>query len=92
MTNVERLTERLNACKNRRKIFKAMNALAPIIRKHREELMQNTQPVRSSKTNTMTAREEFNKMLNESADPRLTYNVLAALAITEMQRKQRNQY
>ena len=92
MTNIERLTESINAYKNPRKVFEAANALAPIICEHREELMQNAQPVRSSKTNTMTAREEFNKMLNESADPRLTYNVLAALAITEMQRKQRNQY
>lgn len=92
MTNTERLTESINACKNPREVFEAANALAPIIREQREELMQNAQPVRSRKTNTMTAREEFNKMLNESADPRLTYNVLAALAITEMQRKKRNQY
>lgn len=92
MTNTERLTESINDYKNPREVFEAANALAHIIREQREELMQNAQPVRSSKTNTMTAREEFNKMLNESADPRLTYNVLAALAITEMQRKQRNQY
>lgn len=83
MTNIERLTERLNACKNRRKIFEVMNTLAPIIREYREELMQNTQPVESNKPNTMTAREEFNKMLNDSADPRFTYNILSALAIAE---------
>lgn len=87
MTNVERLTERLNACKNRRKIFEAANALAPIIREHREELMQSVQAIESSKPHTMTAREEFNAILNSCADPRLMHDVLAALAITEIRRK-----
>ena len=87
MTNIERFTERINACKNPRKVLEAANALAPILRKHREELMQSAQPVETQKRSTMTAREEFNKILNDSDDPRLTYNVLAALAITEIRRK-----
>ena len=87
MSNIERLTERLNTCKNRRKVFEAMNALAPVIREYREQSIQSAQPVETQKRSTMTARKEFNKMLNDSVDPRLTYNVLAALAITEIRRK-----
>lgn len=87
MSNIERLTEHINACKNPRKVLEAVNALAPIFREHREELMQSAQPVETQKRSTMTAREEFNKMLNDSVNPRLAYNVLAALATTEIRRK-----
>lgn len=37
MTNIEKLTARLNACKHRRSIYNAMLSLAPIIREARTE-------------------------------------------------------
>ena len=37
MTNIERLTERLNRCKNPRLVFNAAMALGPMIRETRTE-------------------------------------------------------
>ena len=37
MTNIERLTERLNRCKNPRLVFNAAMALGPLIREARTE-------------------------------------------------------
>ena len=37
MTNIEKRTERLNACKHRRLIYNAMMNLAPIIREAEQE-------------------------------------------------------
>lgn len=37
MTNIEKLTARLNACKNPRRVYNALMALAPIIREAKEE-------------------------------------------------------
>lgn len=37
MTNIEKLTARLNACKNPRRVYNALMELAPIIREAKEE-------------------------------------------------------
>ena len=37
MTNIEKLTARLNACKHPRRIYNALLVLAPLIREAREE-------------------------------------------------------
>lgn len=88
MSNIEKLARLIYATGNADKIMAAITLAAEA---STAGVMLEVHPAKSSKPRNIPAREEFNKMINSSRDPKMTYNVLAALTISETQKMQSNQ-
>lgn len=84
MSSAECLAKRLDACNNPHELIEAIDELVPAICAYHEELKRDAQPIKVRESDGMTAREEFNKMLNSCTHPRFVYNVLAAFAVAKM--------